>query len=375
MEILFEDEAVVVAVKPCGVLSEASETCPNMPALLGGGVYPVHRLDRAVSGVMVFAKTKRAAAALSAAVQAGKLRKEYAAVVAGGIEPAEGEWCDYLFKDAAAGKSFVVDRARKGAKEAVLRYRVTDTATRGGVEFSRVAIDLVTGRTHQIRVQFASRGLPLVGDGKYGSRQKAPHIALFAASLSFPHPTNGKNLSFSAPVPADFPWDIFGTAAFEIERKFLIAYPDAAALAAMPACRVRRIEQTYLIAPAGETRRVRKVEEAGEVRYIETRKYRVSDIRAVEEERELTEGEYAKLLGEADPARRTIRKTRYCVPWGAHTVEVDLYDFWHDRATAEVELASEEETFALPPCLTVLREVTEDKRYKNVNLAKELPVD
>ncbi len=373
MEILFEDQYIVVAVKPRGVLSEAHDREENMPALLGGNVYPVHRLDRTVGGVMVYAKTREAAARLSAAVQQNKLEKEYTAIVSGMPAPAEGEMCDYLFKDSAKNKSFVVDSARKGAKEAILTYRLVDTCTHEGNALTRVKIRLQTGRSHQIRVQFASRTHPLVGDGKYGSRVKAEYPALFATGLSFPHPKTGKKMQFSTPVPGDFPWSLFGTSQYEIERKYLIEYPDTAVLESAEGVRVRRIEQTYLLAAEGETRRVRKMTEMGVTRYVETRKYRVSDLRATEEERELSSAEYDALLALADPTLRPIRKTRYAIPYKGHVVEVDLYDFWQDRATAEVELAGEAEGVELPPYLHVIREVTAEGRYKNVNLARELP--
>ena len=377
MEILFEDAAVIVVVKPRGMLSEYSEREPSVITELEehGTLYPVHRLDRAVGGVMVYAKTKRAAATLCAAVQEGWLSKEYVAVVSGVPTPAEGEMRDLLFKDAAKNKSFVVDRARKGAKEAILRYAVRDTREWQGRTLSRVDVALVTGRSHQIRVQFASRGYPLFGDGKYGSREKAPYLALFAAALSFPHPTTGKQLRFCAPAPNGLPWDAFGSAAYEIERKYLIAYPDKDALAAMSGVRISRIVQTYLTAAEGVALRVRRVENGEGVRYIETAKRRVSDTRAVEEERTLSKEEYEALLLRADKTRQPICKTRYAVPSGNHVVEVDVYDFWQDRATAEVELASEDEAFELPAWLSVIREVTADARYKNVNLARELPKD
>lgn len=373
MDILFEDRYIVVAVKPRGVLSEHHEREENMPALLGGNVFPVHRLDRGVGGVMVYAKTREAAAKLSAAVQQNKLEKEYTAIVAGIPAPAEGELRDFLFKDSAKNKSFVVDGARKGAKEAVLTYRVQDTCEQDGNALTRVKIRLQTGRSHQIRVQFGSRRHPLVGDGKYGSRIKAEYPALFATGLSFPHPKTGKKMQFSTPVPGDYPWEVFGESHFEIERKYLIEYPDKTALERAEGVRVKRIEQTYLLAADGETRRVRKMEERGVTRYIETRKYRVSNLRATEEEKELSADEYDALLAFADPDLRPICKTRYAIPYAGHTVEVDLYDFWQDLATAEVELADEREAVELPPYLRVIREVSDDKRYKNVNLARELP--
>ena len=373
MEILFEDKYIVVAVKPRGALSEAHEREENMPALLGGNVYPVHRLDRGVGGVMVYAKTREAAARLSASVQQNKLEKEYTAIVSGTPVPAEGEMRDFLFKDSAKNKSFVVTGARKGAKEAILAYQTVDTRTHEGNALTRAKIRLQTGRSHQIRVQFSSRTHPLVGDGKYGSRLKAEYPALYATALSFPHPKTGKKMQFSAPVPSDFPWNVFGTSQYEIERKYLIEYPDKAVLEAADGVRVKRIEQTYLLAADGETRRVRKLVENGVTRYIETRKYRVSDLRATEEEKELSKTEYEALLQLADPALRPIFKTRYAIPYAGHVAEVDLYDFWQDRATLEVELSSEQEAVELPPFIRVIREVSDDKRYKNVNLARELP--
>ena len=375
MEILFEDKYIVVAVKPRGALSEWHEREENMPALLGGNVFPVHRLDRGVGGVMVYAKTKESAAKLCAAVQQNKLKKEYTAILGGAPDPVAGELRDYLFKDSAKNKSFVVTSARKGAKEAVLSFETVDARTQGENLFTRVKIRLQTGRSHQIRVQFASRGTPLVGDGKYGSRIKAEYPALYATALSFPHPKTGEFLHFSAPIPGDFPWSLFGESHYEIERKYLIEYPDKSVLESAEGVCIKRIEQTYLLAAEGETHRVRRLAQEGKVRYIETRKYRVSDLRATEEERDLSKEEYDALLKKADPARTPIFKTRYAIPYAGHVAEVDLYDFWQDRATVEIELQSETEEAVLPPFLHVIREVTEDKRYKNVNLARELPQD
>ena len=378
MEILYQDRDLVVAIKPRGTLSEAQAGEDCMPALLkphAGEVLTVHRLDRPVGGVMVYARNKSAAAALSAAVQNGTLKKTYTAVVTGVPEAPAGEWRDLLYHDARQNKTFVVSGARKGAKEAVLRYTLLEKKSANGVDFSRISIELLTGRSHQIRVQFGSRNLPLAGDGKYGSRVKAPYPALYATALSFPHPKTGKIMEFAAPVPADFPWNVFGSAQFEIERKLLIAYPDEAVLRAAEGCRIKEMKQTYLLAPEGETRRVREVREGDAVRYIKTVKKRITMLRAVEEEVDLTAAEYATELTHADPTRRPIEKTRFCIPFGGKTLEIDLYRFWQDRATLEVELAREDEAFDLPPYVRVIREVTDDKRYKNVNLARELPTD
>lgn len=375
MEILYTDRDIVVAVKPRGVISEAG-TVESMPALLApsvGEVLPVHRLDRVVGGVMVYARNKRAAAALCESVRVGALKKIYTAVVSGVPSTPQGELRHYLFHDVRQNKSFPVDRAKKGAKEAVLRYVVMDEKEWQGSAFSRLSIELETGRTHQIRVQLAAVGCPLVGDGKYGSRQKAPYPALAATALTFPHPANGRKMSFSAPVPGDFPWNIFADSHYEIERKLLIAYPDPILLAEQKGCRIKRLEQTYLAALQDVTERVRMLQEGEEIHYIHTVKRRVNDLRAVEEERELTKAEYDAMLARADTTRRPVCKTRYCIPYEGHLLEIDLYDFWQDRATLEAELDTEDEEFALPPYIQVLRDVTDDKRYKNVNLAKELP--
>ena len=376
MEILYTDADVVVAVKPRGVISEAGEG--SMPALLAplvGTVLPVHRLDRGVGGVMVYARHKRAAARLCEAVRTGALKKTYTAVVTGVPEPPTAELRHHLFHDVRQNKSFPVDRARKGAKEAILRYAVTDTREWQGQTLCRLCVELETGRTHQIRVQLAAVGCPLVGDGKYGSRIKAAYPALTATGLTFPHPKNGRMLTFSAPVPEDFPWSAFGDSHYEIERKLLIAYPDPAVLAAQEGCRIKRLEQVYLTAPEGVTERVRTVREGNAVRYIHTTKRRVNDLRAVEEERELTRAELDALLMRADPCRRPVCKTRYCLPYGGHLLEIDLYDFWQDRATLEAELAAEDEAVSLPSYIKVLRDVTGDAAYKNVNLARDLPTE
>ena len=203
MEILYEDRSIVVARKPRGVLSEGSDP-HGMPALLAEaiGALPltVHRLDRETAGVMVFAKDGRTAGKLQAAMQAGEFHKEYAAVVHGAPTPPEGEMRDLLFRDASRGKSFIVERPRRGVREAVLSYRTVATLGEGEERLSLVAVTLGTGRTHQIRVQFAGRGMPLFGDGRYGGRERAP-LGLFARRLSFPHPTSGKLLSFELPLP------------------------------------------------------------------------------------------------------------------------------------------------------------------------------
>ena len=183
MEILYSDPEIVVCVKPVGMDSEH-----EVPQALGGEIYPIHRLDKNVGGVMVYAKKKTAAAALSKAVQEGTMVKEYVAMVHG-APPEAGDWEDLLWKDSAKNKVFVVKRERRGVKKARLEYK----RLREG-ETSLVRIRLHTGRSHQIRVQFSSRGFPLVGDHKYGSRDEKSEPMLFSCCLSFPY--KGRTLRF-----------------------------------------------------------------------------------------------------------------------------------------------------------------------------------
>ncbi len=192
MEILYSDANIAVLVKPVGLDSEEAVPAALAEAL-GGSVFPIHRLDQNVGGVMVYARTKAAAAALSQAVQAGTMVKEYVALVHG-APPESGDWEDFLWKDSAKNKVFVVKKERKGVKKA----RLTFTCPAPG-EVSMVHIRLYTGRSHQIRVQFASRGFPLVGDHKYGSRDEATAPMLFSRRITFPY--RGKTLSFEALPP------------------------------------------------------------------------------------------------------------------------------------------------------------------------------
>lgn len=207
-EILYADAAVAVCVKPFGALSEGDGE-NAMPALLhealGGEFFPVHRLDQPAGGVMVYARTKQAAARLCAAVQTEAFGKEYLAVLDKAPETPEDTLCDLLFFDRRKKKSYVVKRSRAGVREARLSYRTLETAD--GKTLVRIKLD--TGRTHQIRVQFSSRGWPLAGDGKYGSRENRCTLALWSAELCFPHPVSGKPMRFSARPPQDYPWTLF----------------------------------------------------------------------------------------------------------------------------------------------------------------------
>ena len=161
----------------------------------------------------------------------------------------------------------------------------------------------------------------------------------------------------------------------EIERKFLIRMPNVSLLATAEGGRVLMITQTYLNAREGVAARVRLVREGDSVRYIRTEKQRVSARTAIENEWALSEEEYLAALAEVDKTRKPIEKTRYAIPYADHTLEIDIYPFWRDRAILEVELKDEDEEFLLPPYIKVIAEVTDDKRYKNVQLAKAVPQD
>ncbi len=206
ISVLFEDAHIIVVEKPPFLVCESTAAKEGLADFLvertDGYIGTVHRLDRGVGGVMVYAKTPEAAARLSAAIQARELKKEYLAVVRGTLEPEYGEMRDLLFHDRRQNKTFVVERARAGVKEALLEYDVIDRMTTArGEECSLVHILLHTGRTHQIRVQFASRGHTLLGDGKYGARGDNRPIALFATRLAFLHPVTRKKMEFA------LPWD------------------------------------------------------------------------------------------------------------------------------------------------------------------------
>lgn len=179
MEILYSDKSLAVCVKPVGLDSEQEVPAALIQAL-GGEIFPIHRLDKNVGGVMVYARTRQAAAALSRAIQEGSMVKEYVALVHG-TPPETGDWEDLLFKDSAKNKVFVVKKERKGVKKARLGYRVLTSGPD-----SLVRIRLHTGRSHQIRVQFASRGYPLAGDHKYGARDDLSAPMLFSCRVSFP---------------------------------------------------------------------------------------------------------------------------------------------------------------------------------------------
>lgn len=209
--ILHAERSFLVCRKPVGVECEH-----ELPALLAEEIgckadllYCVHRLDRAVGGVMVWARTPRAAAELSRQVQEKALQKAYFAVCSGIPTPDAGEMRDLLFKDSVKQKSFAVSSSRRGVKEALLDYHVLQTDVLNDSPAALVRVTLRTGRFHQIRCQFATRGHPLLGDGKYGSRERGCTTALWSYRLAFFHPETHAPLVFEAAPPRIFPWDRF----------------------------------------------------------------------------------------------------------------------------------------------------------------------
>ena len=209
VEILYSDAHIVVCLKPAGVLSQEGSG-DSMPQLLKEqlqvrAVYPVHRLDKAVGGVMVYALTQKAAAELSCAVQERTLEKTYMAILRGVPENESGDLEDLLFHDKMKNKTYVVNRSRKGVKPAKLTYCILEQKG----ERTLVAVRLHTGRTHQIRVQFASRKMPLVGDGRYGGKETGTDLALWSCGLAFAHPVTGERMSFRRVPPDTLPWSEF----------------------------------------------------------------------------------------------------------------------------------------------------------------------
>jgi 23S rRNA pseudouridine1911/1915/1917 synthase len=210
LDVIYQDKRIFVAIKPAGVLS--TDEPGGMPELirdyLGDShscVRTVHRLDRVVSGLMVYARSVEASRRLSAQMQSRSFHKEYLAVLHGQPTEPQGTLRDLLLRKRETRTTIVTDHMEKGVQEAVLQYQVL--ASNG--ELSLVKIRLETGRTHQIRVQFSSRGLPLVGDRKYGIPDQGTQIALWSYQISFTHPETGQPMNFSASPPSSWPWDQF----------------------------------------------------------------------------------------------------------------------------------------------------------------------
>ena len=220
--IVYENTDFALINKPVGMDSEHA---------LGEGFFPVHRLDKVASGLLLYAKNPRSAKKLSEALQEGKIKKRYHIIVESTCDtskekdealsvktnnaqeteaseakhlPKEGSFSDYLYKDTKKQKMFPVKKLRKGVKEAVLHYQVLEE--RDGLVL--VDVELETGRFHQIRAQFSAHGFPLFGDGKYGSRMKG-NVALHCYTLSFPNPKNGEELHFEIKDRDEEPWRNF----------------------------------------------------------------------------------------------------------------------------------------------------------------------
>ena len=207
LEILYADPDILVCIKPARVLS--TDEPGGLPSLvrtaLGNekaDVRTVHRLDRVVSGVMVLARNAKAASELSRQIREDVFEKEYLAVVHGNPEKEKGTLTDLLYRDKARRMTMVASEPAKGVQEAILDYKVMNHTA----EMSRVKVLLKTGRTHQIRVQFASRNMPLVGERKYCTLEDPCEIALWSHRIAFTHPITGKRVEFSKEPPAVYPW-------------------------------------------------------------------------------------------------------------------------------------------------------------------------
>lgn len=210
LKILHLDDSFVVCLKPARVLS--TDEPGGMPELVRGAlgdpkacVRTVHRLDRVVAGLMVLARTPQAASELSRQIREDEFGKEYMAVLHGIPRENEGTLTDLLLRSKQERKTYVVQEMAKGVQEAILDYQVMSTSD----HFSKVRIQLRTGRTHQIRCQFSSRDLPLVGDRKYSLNEDGCEIALWSCRLAFKHPVTGELLEFTAEPPAEYPWTLF----------------------------------------------------------------------------------------------------------------------------------------------------------------------
>ncbi len=218
VRVLYEDNHIITAIKPAGVLSQSDGSgSPDMLTILKeyikieyskpGEVYLglVHRLDRPVSGVMVFARTSKAASRLSEQIRNRRVEKIYRCVVDGVLD-GEGRLENYISKDGDSNTVTVIDTEKSGFKVSFLDYKALDH--RDGLTLTEVKLG--TGRSHQIRAQMAHAGFPLVGDQKYGKRDsRCKDIALEAYKLSFEHPVKRELMTFEAPVPSGFPWSLF----------------------------------------------------------------------------------------------------------------------------------------------------------------------
>lgn len=210
MDFIYQDRDILVCIKPARVLS--TDEPGGMPELVRNGLHDpkadvrtVHRLDRVVSGLMVLARSAQAASELSRQIREDHFRKEYLAVVHGGPASPAGTLTDLLLRDKKERKTYIVQESAKGVQEAILNYQVM--GTQNGL--SLVKIQLVTGRTHQIRAQFSGHNMPLVGDRKYSLLEDNCEIALWSHRLAFAHPVTGQAMEFQVDPPDCYPWNLF----------------------------------------------------------------------------------------------------------------------------------------------------------------------
>lgn len=199
MEIIYQSESYIVCIKPAGVISESNGQ-NGFPDLIENEltkkVYTVHRLDKAVSGVMVYALSQKAAADISDQIQKNIMKKQYVALVHNVPKEKIGVMKDLLFKDKVKNKAFIVKRERKGVKKAELDYEVIEEREIENEKVSVVKVNLHTGRFHQIRVQFASRNMPIVGDKRYGAKDNCKNIMLYSTKLEFVDPDTGEHVIY-----------------------------------------------------------------------------------------------------------------------------------------------------------------------------------
>ena len=209
MDFIYQDQDIIVCLKPARVLS--TDEPGGMPELIRNAlgdpkadIRTVHRLDRVVSGLMVLARSAQAASELSRQIREDQFQKEYLAVIHGCPDQLSGTLTDLLLRDKQERKTYIVQRPAKGVQEAILNYQVLG----GSQDMSRVRIQLITGRTHQIRAQFSGRDMPLVGDRKYSLLDDPCEIALWSYRLAFCHPVTGKAMEFCAEPPNIYPWNL-----------------------------------------------------------------------------------------------------------------------------------------------------------------------
>lgn len=223
VSIIFEDNHVLVAYKPQGVLSQAdSSSDPDMLTILKdyikvrdnkpGNVWLglLHRLDRPVSGIMVFAKTSKCASRISEQIRQHQVVKRYRAAIHGVMEDPEGELENYILKDPKTNTVKVLESECGGAKKAKLKYKTVGKSSCEGHPVSLVEVELETGRSHQIRSQFAHAGHPILGDRRYGVKDNVTDIALQSFVIGFSHPVTKEYMEYVLPVPQDAPWNVFG---------------------------------------------------------------------------------------------------------------------------------------------------------------------